>query len=444
MKQFTTKYRLNNLILKWVRTSILLLSVLIFNACNTYNDPSIETVVSYNVSYMNPNQVSIGGEYLKDSISVQVYNYKSPQNMSGFTVEFTVIKGGGKVDQQIVKTKATGKASTRWKLGLDSFTQLIKAKVTSPEGVILPETTLMAHGILPNAWNEVDIYPLSNLFDLAADTVNHISWMISSGGIYKRGTDFLDWQQLYIPKLQSVRGIEIDKNGVIYVGTWNGELYKSTDNALTWIKCTNPIPNRSYSFYFWITNDGDLWATSYDTGLYHSDDGGKTWTNPANGTDKNDFITGIYRLKDGALLSVFGTSQQLKKSVDNGKTWTSFEFPKYVGDLYITEKQEIIVSDYTTPSNFYVSDDLGKSFKKVYTVMQNYATGDLRTNIQKLGSSYYIAVPGTGILKTQNFEQFETIFSEPNIGEIYIDHTGTILASGWGDKSNRTFVYNHN
>ena len=69
---------------------------------------------------MNPNQVSIGGEYLKDSISVQVYNYKSPQNMSGFTVEFTVIKGGGKVDQQIVKTKATGKASTRWKLGLDS------------------------------------------------------------------------------------------------------------------------------------------------------------------------------------------------------------------------------------------------------------------------------------------------------------------------------------
>lgn len=443
MKQFTTKYRLNNLILKWVRVPLLLLPVLIFNACNTYNDPSIETVVSYNVSYMNPNQVSIGGEYLKDSISVQVYNYKSPQNMSGFTVEFTVIKGGGKVDQQIVKTKATGKASTRWKLGLDSFTQLIKAKVTSPEGVILPETTLMAHGILPNAWNEVDIYPLSNLFDLAADTVNHISWMISSGGIYKRGIDFLDWQQLYIPKLQSVRGIEIDKNGVIYVATWNGELYKSTDNALTWIKCTNPIPNRSYSFYFWITNDGDLWATSYDTGLYHSDDGGKTWTNPANGTDKNDFITGIYRLKDGALLSVFGTSQQLKKSVDNGKTWTSFEFPKYVGDLYVTEKQEIIVSDYTTPSNFYVSDDLGKSFKKVYTVMQNYATGDLRTNIQKLGSSYYIAVPGTGILKTQNFEQFKTIFSEPNIGEIYIDHTGTILASGWGDKSGRTFIYNN-
>ena len=75
--------------------------------------------------------------------------------------------------------------------------------------------------------------------------------------------------------------------------------------------------------------------------------------------------------------------------------------------------------------------------------MQNYATGDLRTNIQKLGSSYYIAVPGTGILKTQNFEQFETIFSEPNIGEIYIDHTGSILASGWGDKSGRTFIYNN-
>ncbi len=444
MKQFTTKYRLDNLIQKWVRVPFLLLSVLAINACNNYNDPSIETLVSYNVSYMNPNQVSVGGEYLNDSISVQIYNYKSPQNMSGFTVEFTVIKGGGKVDQSIVKTKANGKASTRWKLGLDSFTQFVIAKVTSPDGISHPAVTIMAHGILPNAWNEIDIYPLSNFIDLAADTINHVSWMLSSGGIYKRGADFLDWQQLYVPKLQSPRGIGIDKNGVIYVGSWNGELYKSTDHALSWIKCTNPIPNRPYFFYFWITSDGDLWATAYDTGLYHSNDGGITWTNPANGADKNDFITGIYRLKDGSLLSVFGTSQLLKKSVDNGKTWTSFEFPNYVGDLYVTEKQEIIVSDYTTPSNFYLSDDQGISFTKIYTVMLNYATGTLRTNIQKFGSTYYIAVPGTGILKTQNFEQFEKIFSESNISGIYIDHTGAIMARGWGDKSNRTFIYNRN
>lgn len=442
MRQLTIKYIPNNLLLKWVRIPLLMLSISVINACNNYPDPSTETLVNYNVSYMNPNQISIGGEYMKDSIYVQIYNYKSPQDISGFTVEFKVQKGGGSVDQQQVKTRKDGKAATRWKLGNDSFTQIVTARVTDPDGKLLPEATITAHGILRNAWNEVDIYPLSNLVDLAADTVNHISWMISSGGIYKRGTGFLDWQQINQQKIQSPRKIEIDKNGVIYIGTYNCELYKSTDHGLTWIKCTNPFPSLSYSFYFWITNDDDLWAAGYDSGLWHSSDGGNTWVNPANGADKNDYIVGINRLKDGSLISISGTKQLLMRSEDNGKTWTSFESPKYLGNLYVTEKQEIIVSDYTTPSNFFLSDDQGKSFRKIHSVLVSYATGFLEPNIQKFGSYYYIIVPGTGIIKTQNFEQFETILTEPNISGVYLDHTGTILAKGWRDKQNRTFIYN--
>lgn len=442
MKPLTIKYKLNNLLLKWIKIPLLVLSISVINACNNYSDPSIETLVNYNVSYMNPNQISIGGEYMKDSIYVQIYNYESPQDISGFTVEFKVQKGGGSVDQQQVKTRKDGKAATRWKLGNDSFTQIVTARVTDPDGKLLPEATITAHGILRNAWNEVDIYPLSNLVDLAADTVNHISWMISSGGIYKRGTGFLDWQQINQQKIQSPRKIEIDKNGVIYIGTYNCELYKSTDHGLTWIKCTNPFPSLSYSFYFWITNDDDLWAAGYDSGLWHSSDGGNTWVNPANGADKNDYIVGINRLKDGSLISISGTKQLLMRSEDNGKTWTSFESPKYLGNLYVTEKQEIIVSDYTTPSNFFLSDDQGKSFRKIHSVLVSYATGFLEPNIQKFGSYYYIIVPGTGIIKTQNFEQFETILTEPNISGVYLDHTGTILAKGWRDKQNRTFIYN--
>jgi len=444
MKQLTIKYRLNNLLFNWVRIPLLVLSVCVANSCNNYPDPSTETLVNYNVSYMNPNQTSIGGEYLNDSIYVQIYNYKSPQDISGFTVEFKVQKGGGSVDQQQVKTRKDGKAATRWKLGTDSFTQIVTAQVTDPDGNLLPEATITAYGILRNAWNEVDIYPLSNLIDLAADTVNQISWMISSGGIYKRGTGFLDWQQINQQKIQSARSIEIDKNGVIYIGTYNGQLYKSVDHGLTWLKCTNPIPNQFFSFYFWITDDGDLWVTGYYSGLWHSSDGGNTWVNPANGADKNDYIVGINRLKDGSLISVSGTKQLLMRSEDNGKTWTSFESPKYLGNLYVTEKQEIIVSDYTTPSNFFLSDDQGKSFRKINSVLVSYANGFLEPNIQKFGSYYYIIVPGTGILKTQNFEQFETILAEPNISGVYLDHTGTILAKGWHDKQNKTFIYNRN
>jgi len=420
------------------------LFILLINSCTNYEDPSIESLVNYRFNYQNTNPISYGGEYLQDSIYVQVQNFNSPLDVSGFTVEFKVQKGGGSVDQQTVITRKDGKASTRWKLGTDSFIQIVTARISGPDGKLLPEATLTAHGILRNAWNEVDIYPLSNLIDLAADTVNHISWMISSGGIYKRGTNFLDWQQINQQKIQSAKAIEIDKNGVIYIGTYNGELYKSTDHGLTWIKCTNPIPNLSNYFNFWITNDGDLWATGYYSGLWHSSDGGKTWINPANGNDKNDYIVGINRLKDGSLLSISGMTQLLMKSEDNGKNWTSFESPKYLGNLYMTEKQEIIVSDYTTPANFFLSDDKGKSFRKIHSVLVSYATGSFEPNIQKFGSYYYILVPGTGILKTKNFEQFETILTEPNIIGVYLDHTGTILAKGWRDKQNKTFIYNQN
>jgi hypothetical protein len=450
MQLLINKYHLSvSFQIKWIRifscvkacgfiTSVILLA----NSCTNYEDPSIETLVNYRFNYQNTNQISYGGEYLQDSIYVQIKNYISPFDASGFNVEFKVQKGGGLIDHQQVKTRKDGKAATRWKLGTDSFIQIVTARITGPDGNLHPEATITAHGILRKAWNEVDIYPLSNLIDLAADTVNHISWMISSGGIYKRGTNFLDWQPINQQKIQSARAIEIDKNGVIYIGTYNGELYKSTDHGLSWIKCTNPIPSLPNSFYFWITNDGDLWATGYNSGLWHSSDGGKTWINPANGADKNDFIVGINRLKDGSLLSIFGIKNLLMRSEDNGKTWTSFESPKYLGNLYVTEKQQIIVSDYTTPSNFFLSDDQGKSFRKIHSVIVSYATGYLEPNIQKFGSYYYILVSGTGILKTQNFEQFETILSEPNISGVYLDHTGSILAKGWRDKQNKTFIYN--
>lgn len=423
--------------------SITLLFLLI-NSCTKYVDPTVEMLVNYRFSYTNMNKVSKGGEYLKDSIYVQVQNLISPLNVGGLTVEFKVQKGGGSVDQQKVKTQKNGKAATHWKLGTDSFTQIVTARVTGPDGKLLPESTITAHGILRNAWNEVDLYPLSSLTDLAADTVNHLSWMISSGGVYKRGADFMDWQQINVPKLQSARNIEIDINGVVYIGTWNGELFRSTDHGMSWIKCTNPIPNRPYSFFFWITIDGDLWATVYDSGLWHSRDGGNTWENPANGADKNDYIVGISRLKNGSLFSISGTKLLLMRSENNGKTWTSFESPKYLGNLYVTEKQEIIVSDYTTPSNFFLSEDQGKSFRKIHSELVSYANGFLEPNIQKFGSYYYIIVPGTGILKTQNFEQFETILTEPNISGVYLDHTGIIYAKGWRDKQNKTFIYNWN
>ena len=390
---------------------------------------------------MNPNQVSIGGEYLKDSISVQVYNYKSPQNMSGFTVEFTVIKGGGKVDQQIVKTKATGKASTRWKLGKDSFKQIVTARVTDPEGNVLPETQIIAHGILYNAWNEVDYIPFSNLIDLAADTLIHQSWMVSANMIYKRGVNFLDWQIINEPKIKGAREIEIDKNGVIYIGTWFGELYKSSDHGLIWIKCSNPIPDRPYYFFLTITLDGDLWATDYEHGLWHSKDGGFTWNNPSNGADINTLIYNLFRLKNNCLIAMVeppGKRPAVMKSNDEGKTWMPLTTPENSFSCFITSNEEIVVFAQTSSISIYKSIDLGKTFKQAYSVPISFSTSSMFDNYHKIGPDYYLVIPSHGLLKTRNFEQFETILSEQNVNGLFFDHTGSIWVGG----GQRTYIFN--
>ncbi len=437
MKQLIAKCRLTNALL------LLVLSVSIITACSNFNDPSVETLVNYRVSYQNNNPISDGGEYLKDSIYVQIYNYKSSQDISGFTVEFNVKTGGGKVDQQVVKTRANGKAATRWKLGTDSFTQIVTARVTDPEGNVLPESQIMAHGILYNAWNEVDYSPLNQLSDMAGDTVTQQSWAISSNRVFKQVANFLDWQSLSNLLVNNAKEIEIDKNGIIYIGTWNGELYKSLDHGQTWRKGTNPIPSRPYYFNFWITTDGDLWANSYEDGLWHSKDGGLTWSNPAKGADKNTSINGMFRMKNNWLVSLVAPTGQglsVMKSEDDGKTWTVLTTPNYPYSIFVTENDEIIVFTQTN-AGIYKSTDWGKTFKQVHSASATFNTISPQCYVHKFGSDYFMAIPGFGVLSTKDFDHFETSLLEPFVSGLYIDHTGSMFAKGTLDKLYKTFVF---
>jgi photosystem II stability/assembly factor-like uncharacterized protein len=239
-------------------------------------------------------------------------------------------------------------------------------------------------------------------------------------------------------KLNGAREIEMDKNGVMYIGTWYGEMYKSTDHGETWIKCTNPIPNHPYYSYFWITSDGDLWATHPDRGTWHSKDGGMSWSSIG-----SVFISGAFRMKNGWLLSLIAPTGQragVMKSEDDGKTWTALTTPDYPYSFFVTENDEIIVF---TQSNagIFKSTDLGKTYRQVHSGFVTFNTGSMQNYVKKLNLDYYIAMPGYGVLKTRDFEKFETLLNQPNINGVYINHTGSIAVMGWLDKLNTAFFY---
>lgn len=417
--------------------------VLLFFSCNNYADPSIEKLASYSFSSNNNTLIGEGGEYLKDSIFIKIYNKLAPDEIQNFKIEFSVASGGGIVDDQQVVTDENGFAKTYWKLGKESFNQTVLAKIYDPQGKYLSRIPIKAYGMLYNAWNEVDFEPLSTVSDVASDTLRHRSWLISLGNVYTRGVNFLDWQQIDEPMLNGAREIEIDKNGVVYIGTWYGELLRSTDHGDTWIKCANPIPDRPYHFFFWITNDGDLWATHYERGLWHSKDGGTTWLNPVNVSGTYFNMNGAYRLKNGWLLSMIDSSNVktvIMKSEDDGMNWSSVPTPKYPYSFYVTDQDEIIV--FTQGSaGIYKSSDLGQSYKLVHAGFVTFNTGSNQSYVHKFGPYYYMAVPGFGVLKTSEFEHFERIFSEPNVNGLYIDHTGSVVVKGCLEKLNRSFFF---
>jgi photosystem II stability/assembly factor-like uncharacterized protein len=156
-------------------------------------------------------------------------------------------------------------------------------------------------------------------------------------------------------------------------------------------------------------------------------------------------MNGAYRLKNGWLVSMvnFGLlKMEIMKSEDEGKTWNpiSITAPEYPYSVYVTGKDEIIIFTQSI-AGIFKSTDLGKTYRKVFEGSVTFNTSAMQSYVKKFGMDYYIAIPGHGVLQTQDFEKFETLFTEPNIDGLYIDHTGSIAVMGWLDKLNTSFFY---
>ena len=412
---------------------LFLLTFLSFS-CKDYPDPSIEKLYSYSFSHNYNMLIGEGGEYLEDSIYIKIYNQIALGKIKNFKIDFSVASGDGTMDDHEVMTDANGIATTHWKLGKGKFKQTASAKIYNPEGIFLSQIQFTAYGRLHNAWHDVDFPPLSKLSDLESDTVNHISWMISSGRIYKRGDNFMNWQ-LDGANIKGPLEIKIDKNGVTYIVTWYGELFKTNDFGQNWIKCTNPIPNHFTRFNFYTTNEGYIRAKApQESILWQSKDGGLTWS-----ILQTDFISG-FRLKNGWIISHFDKPyNSIWKSEDDGKTWTMLSVTHYPFFVYVTANDDIIVCNQENGVSVYKSTDMGQSFTRIYNVQTIFGVGSM---IRKYGSWYYFLIEGYGVLKTCDFKEFETILDEPYIHSLYIDHTGSIAVTGWLEKDNHTYYYN--
>jgi len=106
------------------------------------------------------------------------------------------------------------------------------------------------------------------------------------------------------------------------------------------------------------------------------------------------------------------------------------EAPELSIKLYVTENDEIIIINQDNGFSIYKSTDMGENYTRVYSTWPEFGT--LMDHIfHKHGDIYYVLVPGYGILKTPDLENFEIYWRNNALNDLFMDHNGVLIARDW-------------
>jgi len=98
--------------------------------------------------------------------------------------------------------------------------------------------------------------------------------IVYNGSLYKSSDNGLTWEELLdVEDYTEQAGFKVTRSGEIYVPTYQAFKY-SADHGVTWQDFT--CPNTPYGIL--RTSSGRLIITTYNSGIHFSDDNGSSWT----------------------------------------------------------------------------------------------------------------------------------------------------------------------
>ncbi len=416
-----------------LRRATIIIVMLILALVSCTKDPERRDIERYQFYFDNAQgSKMLAGESMEVSFwfHVSVNEYASVDSVR---VLFEPVEGGGSVLQGRGYVSSGKNISTVWTLGPDSFRQVLKASAWDLSGRFITSVNLVAYGFREDEWDEVTGSPEVQIMDMVADTVNGVTFMTTFNKLYRQGARFYIWEEVTDPVFNSPnspRTVEIDHNGVIYVSTSGGIIFKSLDHGSSWQPCTKPWPDKSHYLQINLSNDNRLWVSTAGVPVRYSDDRGVTWHDA--GAGMSEHRTGdIFRLTDGTLIKHGGDCCSLVKSHDDGQTWTPLPTPGFSQKLFVGEDDAIfVVSDQGTGEFIYRSDDQGATFKLVHSVGVSFRSS--YDNIfNRWDGFYYVAIPGFGIMKSNDLKDYENYWLFSDLRTLYIDHNGVLIVKDY-------------
>lgn len=410
-------------------------------SCDRYPDPEVKLLKNYSFYFnINQGQRFFAGEWVSDSVGFSVINNKAYLKDSA-KVLFEVVKGGGQVTVSSTYTNKNGVAYTGWKLGSESFVQTLRANTYDLSGNFINSSDLAVYGFRTNEWDTLTNAPEAGITGMAADTVNKITLMIKNGSLYTQGERYYIWEQVQGPSiLSSLNDIEVDRNQVFYVSTWDGNLLKSTDHGSSWEACTRPYPEGTYNVQMSISNDNSLWVNSFNNHIRYSKDQGETWIDCGIGFSFYGYGN-VFKLKDGSLLLQGESCCSIFRSFDDGLTWNEITTPGRPVKLYVNDKDEIFIVSQQGSMYIYKSTDYGATFSYLYAVSYEWSS-NMENIFNKVGNLYYVLIPSWGILKSTDLTHYDIFWINSNLSNLFIDHNGVMIGKYWNwQTQNQNTVY---
>lgn len=424
-----------------MKTQYILTALVLFLLASCTPDPSREILEHYYFYFEDDNQNRLLAGETKDI----VLNYERYKNTDApadsIMVVFEPVTGGGSVSPSLSYVTPSKDATAEWQLGTNACKQRMRTSFYDLSGRYLTQVDRIAYGFRENEWDEISEDPDAGIRDMVADTVNKITLMVANSEVYRQGERYFIWEPVEEPEPEwdgVPRTIEIDSHGLIYVSTWKGELYKSTDHGNSWTECTKPYPDRHEYIYNYVSNDDDVWAYAHGYPIKRSRDGGLTWE-VISGLEGAGFGD-VFRLTDGRLLFHGSNCCSLHISDDDGASWTHIPTPGNSIKLYVNDDDEIIICTEYSGLDFYRSTDYGETFTLVHHTAPEYGTV-MRNTFTRSKDFYYVLVPGYGILKTYDLVNYEAYWSNSELIDLFIDHKGVLIAR---DFDSETVYYRHN
>jgi photosystem II stability/assembly factor-like uncharacterized protein len=157
----------------------------------------------------------------------------------------------------------------------------------------------------------------------------------------------------------SIEDASLSPNGTIYiVSRQNRGVYASTDNGNTWVEKAVGIAGSTSALWSILAIDDNTIIVGASNGIYRSTDAGTSWT-LVQGTGSGYVMT----LKKNSLGNIYAglASGVVRKSVNNGLTWTNTTFTgssSSVYDIEIDNSDNIYISIFLGGIVKYNSSDM--------------------------------------------------------------------------------------